>query len=434
MRPEISRALAAASVAALVAGCGGGDRPLRIGVVVDCVGVFRSLQDAELSGAQLPLIARGARLRGRNPTDGITRARIAGRSIELVPGCTEVLEFSTLTQELRRLIEIEKVDAVVAGTSGPDEVVVREVARRHPGVVVVPAVHGPREVTLRRPAPNLYRVAADHGQDVAGLATHAYRELGWRRAAVVLADWDPGWGNRAAFVAEFCALGGRVTSQLTIDALDPEGKDVARVPNDVDGVAVFAAPFFGPAAFLGRLARRVGEPARRMVVGPGVTADPQLLLATASALEGVTASSHLPAASRSPALRAYLRAHAKAFPGLPASAAQGELTIGFRNAVEALLQAFERAGGRRQRLGAELGRLRTSLLGVPVRLDGHRQAVVSATLLRIGAARRASAPELTAVRTIASVDQSIGGLLAPALTPSACAKSCRRAPLPPWSR
>ena len=68
--------------------------PLRIGVIIDCVGIYRSLEDAELSGASLPLIERGAELRGRRASDGLSAARVAGRRVELVRGCTEAGEFS----------------------------------------------------------------------------------------------------------------------------------------------------------------------------------------------------------------------------------------------------------------------------------------------------------------------------------------------------
>ena len=59
-------------------------------MIVDCVGVNRPLKAAELSGAQLPLIERGARARGPRPADGLEPVEIAGRPVELVPGCTEI--------------------------------------------------------------------------------------------------------------------------------------------------------------------------------------------------------------------------------------------------------------------------------------------------------------------------------------------------------
>jgi branched-chain amino acid transport system substrate-binding protein len=100
----------------LAAACGGGDqRPLRIGVVVDCVGAFRALEDQELAGAQLPLIARGATTAGKRPSDGVRGARVAGRPVEIVRACSESGEFATITQAARQLVEREHVAVVVAG-------------------------------------------------------------------------------------------------------------------------------------------------------------------------------------------------------------------------------------------------------------------------------------------------------------------------------
>ena len=418
-------------VALLAGGCGEDEPPLRIGVVVDCVGINRSLENPELSGAQLPLVERGARRLGRRPRDGVTAVTVAGRSVELVPGCTEAAEFSTLTTELRRLAELEKADAIVAGGTGADEVVVRDIARRHPGTVFVPVVHGPREATLRRTAPNLFRFSGDHGQGIAGLATYAYRDLGWRRAAVVLGNWDVGWLSRDAFVAEFCALGGTIADQIGVDFFDPGGRDIARVPRNVDGVAVFAGQFFGAGGFLKRLARRAEEPAGEIVAGPALMDDPTILRATSRALGGVTGSSYVDPRR----MRAYLRDYAKEFPGEPPSVASHELVTGYRDAVEAILQALERAEGSPERLPAELRRLRIGLLGGLVRLDDHGQAVVSTSLVRISAPHgEGSDPVLEPVSRLDGVDQSVGGLLAPSLSPDAGPAACKRRRPPTWAR
>ena len=435
MPSEARRRLSVAVVGVLLAlvavACQDDDEPaFRVGVVVDCVGINRSLHNAELSGAQLPLIERGARRRGGQALRGITPVSIAGREVELVPGCTEAFEFSMLNTELRRLVELEHVDAIVAAGTGPDQVVLRDVARRHPGVVFLPVVHGPREATLHRSAPNVFRFAGDYGQGVAGLGTYAYRDLGWRRAAVALSDWDAGWLSRDAFVAEFCALGGKVEDQLTVVAFEPTGRDVERLPRDVDGVAVFAGQFFQAAGFLERLARSVDDPARQIVAGPALMDDAALLGATSPALQGVTGTSY-----RDPSLlRSYLREYRSAFPGVPAAVAGGELVTGYRDAMEALVRALQRADGSAKRLPAELGRLQPELLGGPVSLDSRGQAVVTTSIVRIGRpANGAPEPALTRLSRVRGVDQSIGGLLSPSLRPEHRPSSCTRGRPPPWA-
>jgi branched-chain amino acid transport system substrate-binding protein len=435
MSPESRRlraglAVLAAALTLAAGACGEDEQPLRIGVVVDCVGINRSFQDAELSGAQLPLIERGARPGGREARDGIKGAEVAGRPVELVTGCTEVNEFSVLTRELRRLAEDEDVDAIVAAGSGPDGVIMRDVAREHPEVVFLPAVHGAREVTLRRPARNVFRFAADYGQGMSGLATYAYRRLGWRRAAIVLGNWDSGWLSRDAFVAEFCSLGGTVSAEIALEVLEGPAR-VAEVPHDVDGVAVLVGQYFRPAEFINRLARRVGDPARRMVVGPGVVDDPELLRATAPALAGVAASSHVDP----PRMREYLRAYERAYPGASAAIARHELVSGYRDAMEALLRAFEHADGSTVRLPRELARLRIGLLGGPVLLDDSRQAVATTSLVRIYPATNGSArPALAPMDKVGAVDRSVGGLLSDSLSPSHPPAECRRGHRPPpWA-
>jgi branched-chain amino acid transport system substrate-binding protein len=438
MRAELRRAAAAlgamAATATLVAGCGGAPRPLRVGVVVDCVGVNRPLQGAELAGAELPLVQRGARLRGNDAGDGIGRVTIAGRPVELVRGCTELYEFSTLAAEIRRLVEREHVDVVVAGGSGPDDVAVRDVAALYPGVSFLPVAHGPREVTLRHRARNVYRVSGDEEQGAAGLGTYAYRTLGWRSAAVVTGPWDAGWAERDAFVAEFCAVGGRVTRQLQPLGFDPRGGDVRAVPRDVDGVAVFAQGLFGPAGFMDRLARRLHDP-RRIMVGPTTVDDPDLLRLVAPSLAGVAGSSFAPVDGRSAALRAYVRAMGRTFPQVPAETARTGLVLGYRTAVETLARALDRAHGDPRRLPAALAAITTDLPAGAQRLDRNHSAVVAPAIVRIGRpAATGALPPLTQVRSVTGVDESLGGLLEPARSPGSAEPVCRRAPLPPWAR
>ena len=213
-------------------------------------------------------------------------ARVGGRPVELVPGCTEVLEYSVLVEETRRLVEVEHVDAVVGPFGDGDALILREVARRYPDVAFVVPVANPPELTLHDPAPNVFRFAADGTTSVAGLGAYAYHELGWRRAALVVDDTAGGWSNADAFTAEFCSLGGTIEQRLPGLFWAPDGSDATRLPPDVDGVALLLSPFSDGSGLLRALAEAGPDPAQRLLLGPGFVLDPAVVAAFPPSTDG----------------------------------------------------------------------------------------------------------------------------------------------------
>ncbi|HVP03389.1 MAG TPA: ABC transporter substrate-binding protein [Solirubrobacteraceae bacterium] len=426
-------ALLATALAAGVASCGGSGRaPFTIGVIVDCQGAFRGLHDQELAGASLPLLTRGAAPSRDPASDAPGPVTVAGRRVRLVPACAESGEFASLTQAARTLVGRERADVVVDG--GPftvDGIVLHEIAARHPGAIYLSAGNGPREVTLRGAAPSLYRFAADQTQGGAGLAAYAYRRLGWRRAAVAVEDWGAGWQPETAFTREFCALGGRVVRRTSLESLSPSAAQARGVPpRNADGLVVFASPFFMNGDLLRALARATGDPSRRLLLGPEIVGDGELLRDAGRVLAGVVGSSYTVPPADSPAVRDYRRAFSRFYPGSLLRAAGDPLVVGYRNAVEATLQALQRAGGEPgpglRRLRAQLAATDTRLLGIPVRLDARHQAVVSATLVRVGRAHPGAVPPLRRVATIPGVDATLGGLVPAGYVPSSAGPgACR---------
>jgi branched-chain amino acid transport system substrate-binding protein len=435
-RSRVALLLAVASLAVGAAGCSGGERPVRIGLLTDCRGIFSGYEDEMLAGAELPLLRRGARLTNGQPSGGVSEARAAGRNLELIRGCTEESEHSILVEEVRRLVEVEGVDAVVGAIGESDSIVLRELARKYPEVVFIPVWSGAQGLTLRHPAANVYRFDTDEAQDVAGLGSYSYRELGWRRAAVVADTTPVGWHEEAAFVAEFCALGGEVTARFTapIDLGDPK---VAHALRDADGVAALTfGGLFVPPDLLSALTRVVGSPQTRMVVGTYVLEDSNTIAPIAGPPAGVVGASSIPPANATPAIRAYRREFSRAFPGLPPSDAETPIVLAFNDAMEGLLHGLEASDGDlsdgRQRLREELARVRFDLPSGPVYLDRNRQAVRNNYLKRIdrGGGRRAFQP----VRVIPGVEQTFAGLLSDAPSPGPGSQPCRKATPPPWVR
>ena len=434
-RPRVAALLAVASLALCAADCSGGDPPIRVGLLADCRGIFSGYEDEMLAGAELPLLRRGARLTNGQPSGGVSDAQVAGRDVELIRGCTEESEHTILVEEARRLVEVDDVDAVVGAIGESDAIVFREIARRYPDVVFISVWSGAQGLTLRHPAANVYRFDTDEAQDVAGLGSYAYRELGWRRAAIVADTTPVGWHEEAAFVAEFCALGGEVTARFTapIDLGDPK---VVEALQDADGVAALMfGGLFVPVDFLPKLTRLLGSPQTRLVAGTYVLEDSNTIAPIAPPA-GVVGASSIPPANATPAMRAQRREFTRAFPGLPRSDAETPLVLAFNDAMEGLLRGLEASDGDlsdgRQRLREELARVRFDAPSGPVHLDRNRQAVRNTYLKRVGRgwARRA----FQLVEVVPEVEQTYGGLLSDAPSPGPGSQPCRKATPPDWAR
>jgi branched-chain amino acid transport system substrate-binding protein len=409
---------------------------MRIGLLIDCRGILIGYEDQMLAGAELPLLKRGARLTNGKPSGGVSGARVAGRDVELITGCTEILELTILVEEARRLVEQEAVDAVVGPFGDADALIVQELARKHPEVIFVPAKSATQELTLRNPAANVYRFHTDGAQDVAGLGSYAYRDLGWRRAAVVGDPFSLAWQEEAGFVAEFCALGGNVTARFStpIDLKDPK---VAHALDGADGVAalVYGGLVTGP-EFLPALARALGSPQTRIVVGTDGLENSTTLVPIPNLPAGVVGTSSIPPANSTPAMRRHRTAFTKAFPGLPPGFAEAPIVLAFHDAIEGLLRGLEAAEGDlsdgRRRLREELARVRFDLPSSPVRLDRNRQAVRNVYLKRID--YEGGKQVFRLVRVVPDVEQSFGGLLSKSPPPGPGSQPCRKATPPPWAR
>jgi len=417
-------------LAALLGGCDSDRAAVRIGVLTDCQGPFRGFEDAQLSGAELPFLERGARLVGTAPSDGVTAIEVGGRPVELVRGCQETGEHTVFIEEVRRLLETERVDAVVGGAS----VVTRDLARRYPDVPFVSTVWDEQEVTLRRPAANVVRFTPDFAQQAAGLGAYAYRQLGWRRAAVVAGEQPSGWAGAAAFTAEFCALGGQVVTTSYRSVFTGRPDVVARsLAANPDGVATFLNFLDDPATVLSSLASELDDP-RRLLVWAPILEDPALLQALGAKLDGVVGTTWLPSAAESPVLRDYRRRYRTGFPGLPAFLADQSTVLGYHNAVEATLRALERVDSADVRSGLleQLVAMRMSLPGGTVSLDRNRQAVRDGYLSRVVV--DAGKIRLEPVGVMRGVEQTFGGLLSAAPSPGPGTQPCVRSTPPSWAR
>ena len=435
-RSSLLAALAAIALAG--SSCGRSADPIRIGVLVDCTGIIAASHDPALAAAELPLLQRGGRLRGHGPNSGVTGATIAGRPVELVQGCTESGVYSRLIAETERLIDTDHVDVIVGATGWGDGIIMRELAHRHPTIPFVVAASWAGEVTLHDPAANLYRFVPSVEQAQAGLATYAYRTLGWRRAATVAEDEPNGWGASAAFAAEFCSLGGTVKPVWTPAFLGSAAL-VRKLPQPIDGVVVTEDyGLSNPAGFLREYVATHPDARRRLLLsmwmyGPGDLRD---MRAVWPRLKGVTAAFSGVPDPESPGMTAYLRAYRHWFPGLPLSGATNSDVAPYRDAIAGVLSAIAAVHGRfgtdHAALRSALARVRVGTTAGPVRIGPGHQAVAAIPLVRIDGDAHGE-PRFHLVRTTPGVDQTVGGLFGPDDAPSRTASRCAGQAPPPWA-
>jgi branched-chain amino acid transport system substrate-binding protein len=419
----VRRVAIAVLVAAILglAGCGeNGKSTIRIGVLGVCQGVFAPLYQDVLAGAELPLLQRGAKLRGSKPTDGVRGAKVAGHPVELVFGCSDGTGERALA-EVRRLVEKEHVQILAGAETSSAAIAIRDYAKTQPGTTFLIALSPTAEATLSRPAPNVFRFTTHALEWTAGLGTYAYRTLGWRTAVVVGNDFSFPYDEAAGFIAEFCSLGGEVVRRVWAEATPPA------VHTRADGyfVSVFVPQLLAGAV---RALPVEGALAHRVLLGSATIGYSSGVLGRrATGLVGAAAS---PIGSSGQAWNGFLADYARAFPKIP--------FLGFApfyfNTLEPALRGLEAVDGD---LSGGGGRYRAALAGLVldlptghVRLDAHRQAVDPNYLVQVS-------PQgtLRTIRTVDPVDDSYGGRFGPGKPqPSRTSPKCVHGNPPPWAR
>jgi ABC-type branched-subunit amino acid transport system substrate-binding protein len=246
----------------------------------------------------------------------------------------------------------------------------------------------------------------------------------------------------AGFIAEFCALGGRVLDRRWQLPATPLAPTAAKVLPTVDGVALITSYFDDPLAFAKTYARVQPDLPKHLLLGPQAFkpfADAGALKRAGPTLNGVVASMEAPYDPSGTAWVRFRREYARHFPGLkvPAAPADFLIQLAYYDAVQALIAGLEHvdsdlSGGER-RFMAALGKIELDSPTGPIRLDRNRQAIAPAYLGRIVIATTGK-PVMRTLRVLPGVEQTFGGYFTAATPPpTRTTPACRRAKPPPWA-
>lgn len=429
--------LATSALAVMAASCGGTEKPIRIAVMAPCEGPAGGAYELTLAGAELPLVQRGGRLAGGNPSDGVEGVSVGGRKVELVFGCAA--ELTSGSVELRRLVESERADIVVGPGWVPLGIVMTDYARRQPDVTF--AVTSWEVLTPLDPGPNVFRFTGGYAQGEAGLGSYAYHQLGWRRAATLTYPDAFGWGWTAGPVAEFCSLGGDIVDRMWLYNTPEKLAELfaQATAKDVDGYFLMtngpeAGAFFEQLAKSGPLGHRVVSSAAAVT---GINRTP-VAARLGKRLVGVTAAWDIPGFGF-PAFDEYAAAYRKAFPRLAggADATFHLFDIYYRNAMDAVLQALEASKGDlsdgQRRFRAALARVELDAPNGHIRLDANRQAIGPTYLLQV-ISNNKGVLGYKLLKTVDNVDASFGGHFGPGdPVPDRTQPPCRHGSPPAWA-
>ena len=197
---------------------------IRIGAVSILEGAFAGPGSDALRGVELAIKEAGG--------------SVAGKKIELIKGSSSGAPDSGVAAA-RKLVEQNKVQALIGPLGGSEGIAIKEYAKNHPGVIFVNGSSAAQETTLKDPASNFFRFSSDGAQWQVGLGEYAVKSKGYKRVVTIAEDYSFPYSQISGFMNGYCAAGGKVLDKLWVPLGNKDYSSViARIPDDVDAVYV----------------------------------------------------------------------------------------------------------------------------------------------------------------------------------------------------
>ena len=402
-----------------------GDQTVRLGILGQCEGPFGGFHEDTVAGVALALANfAGAEVNSTTTAlDGWSNAEVNGTPIELVGiGCGDDTP-DTILGEVRQLVEQEDANIVIGPLSGDEGIAVAEYANANPDVTFLSGIAGSQEPTLEVQAPNYFRFHGDGAIWNAGMGDILHNEEGWDTVAVIADDYSFGHTSAAGFIADFCGVGGDVTTRVFPPLGTTDYSSFVQQlpdPDEVDGY-FWVVGGTGTQAALEAFVNAKGDLTGDQHAG-NLFFNPDLAQALGTDIAGayVGGFASFPGDVQTPEIEEYLASADETWetlasgisggePGPPSAAAGFGFMYGYYAGGVALVEGLEETGGdpSPEPLQAALADLTVELPYGDVSLDENRSGIVDVALSQLVERDGEIVQETVAI--IPEVDQTFGG-------------------------
>lgn len=278
----------------------------------------------------------------------------------------------------KKLVEQDKVDLLIGPLSGSEGLAIKEYAKTVPSKTFINGTSAAQELTLRDPAPNMYRFTGDGAQWQAGLGAYAYDVKKYKTVVLISEDYSFPYSQVAGFAAEFCPRGGRIVERFWVPLGTKDFSSViAKIPSNVDAIYMIVS---GADAvnFLSQYQQSGGK---LPMIGGTPSVDRNVLSVKGGFRKstlGVITAGPISESNEDPLWQNFVKAYQKRFPDGLGSPGFAALTyyVNTKAALTALVQVNGDLSADHKQFRAALQNIQMNTPMGFVSLDSNRQGIV----------------------------------------------------------
>jgi len=367
---------------------------IKIGVLATLEGPLALLGQDAMRGTELALDEFGG--------------KIGNRKIELVKESSNAKPDVAIAKA-KKLIEQDNVDLFIGPLSGGEGLAVKEYAKSVPGKTFINGTSAAQELTLRDPAPNLFRFTGDGAQWQAGLGAYAYDVKKYKRVALVSEDYSFPYSQVAGFAAEFCPRGGKIVEKFWVPLGTKDFSSViAKIPANIDAIYIIVSG----ADAVNFLTQYQQSGGKLPMIG-GTPAVDRNVLSTKGAFRkstiGVVTAGPISESNEDPLWQNLVKAYRKKYPDGLGSPSFAALTyyVNTKATLTALAKVNGDLSGNQEKFRAALQETQIDTPMGRVSLDANRQGIVDNFISEV-AERPDGSLYLKLVARATGVNQTLG--------------------------